>query len=166
MKESAWNRRSVLKSLGLAAVGVPLVGNSIENSRKEINSLPLFKNDKRKLKEPVKAIVCGAGGRGWLAYSSYALKYPDELQIVGVAEPIPYRRERMANAFNIPEKHQFVTWEHVFDLPKFADAIIITTPDDCIMARQWQVWSWVTICCLKKPSHNPGTSATKFLKWL
>ena len=47
-----------------------------------------------------------------------------------MAEPIPYRRERMARAFNIPEKHQFVTWEHVFEIPKFADALIISTPDD------------------------------------
>ncbi len=130
MSQSNWNRRNVLKSLGLAAVGAPLVGNSIESSKKQINSLPLLENDKKKLKEPVKAIVCGAGGRGWLAYSSYALKYPDELQIVGVAEPIPYRRERMAKAFNIPEENQFVTWEHVFEKPKFADAIIVTTPDD------------------------------------
>ncbi|MCP4311755.1 MAG: Gfo/Idh/MocA family oxidoreductase [Bacteroidetes bacterium] len=36
----------------------------------------------------------------------------------------------MSKAFNIPEEHQFVTWEHVFELPKFADALIVTTPDD------------------------------------
>ena len=127
---SNWSRRTVLKSLGMAAVGAPLAGKTIDTKNTETNSLPLFRNDKKKLKEPIKAIVCGAGGRGWGAYSSYARKYPDELQIVGVAEPIPYRRERMAKAFNIPEEHQFVTWEHVFELPKFADAIIITTPDD------------------------------------
>jgi predicted dehydrogenase len=79
---------------------------------------------------PVTAIVIGAGSRGWGAYSSYGLRYRDELKVVGVAEPIPYRRERMAKAFNIPEKHQFVTWEHVFEIPKFADALIVTTPDD------------------------------------
>jgi predicted dehydrogenase len=30
----------------------------------------------------------------------------------------------------IPEENRFVTWEHVFDRPKFADAVIISTPDD------------------------------------
>lgn len=130
MAESNWNRRTVLKSLGLAAVGAPLAGKAIDSNIAEINSLPFFKRNKKKLDKPVTAIVCGAGSRGWIAYSSYARKYPDELQIVGVAEPIPYRRERMAKAFNISKENQFVTWEHIFEKPKFADAIIITTPDD------------------------------------
>lgn len=50
--------------------------------------------------------------------------------MVGVAEPIPYRRERISKAFNIPKEKQFVTWEHVFEVPKFADALFITTPDE------------------------------------
>ena len=37
MSNSTWNRRTVLKSLGLAAVGVPLVGNSIEKNALKIN---------------------------------------------------------------------------------------------------------------------------------
>lgn len=130
MSKSNWNRRNVIKSLGLAAVGAPLAGNAIETEHTVMHSLSAFKKDKKKLDKPVTAVVCGAGSRGWIAYSSYARKYPEELQIVGVAEPIPYRRERMANAFNIPKEQQFVTWEHVFEQPKFADAIIITTPDD------------------------------------
>jgi predicted dehydrogenase len=91
---------------------------------------PLYLSRKRKAGKTITAIVIGAGSRGWGAYSSYGIKYPEELQVVGVAEPIPYRRERMAKAFNIPEDKQFVTWEHVFEVPKFADALIITTPDD------------------------------------
>lgn len=129
MKEPNWNRRSILKSLGLAVVGTPFSGYAIESKSNEIKSIPLFKKDSIKLDKPVKAIVCGAGNRGGV-YSSYAQKYPEELQIVGVAEPIAYRRERMANAFNIPKKHQYVTWEHVFKEPKFADAIFVTTPDE------------------------------------
>ena len=135
MEKKHWNRRELLKSLGVTAAAAPLAasgpfkGMSSEVSPvKEILPYPLKRD--RKPGRPVTAIVVGAGSRGWGAYSSYGLKYPDELQIVGVAEPIPYRRERMAKAFNIPEKHQFITWEHVFELPKFADAIIVTTPDD------------------------------------
>lgn len=124
-----WNRRNILKSLGLAAVGVPLAANSMASENK--GRLISFPNkESKKLNKPVKVIVIGAGSRGWGAYSSYGLKFPEELQVVGVAEPIPYRRERISKAFNIPEKNQFVTWEHVFEVPKFADALFITTPDD------------------------------------
>jgi predicted dehydrogenase len=135
MEKKHWNRRELLKSLGVAAAAAPLAASSpvkgMSSEGKAVHKiLPYPLKRDRKPGKPVTAIVVGAGSRGWGAYSSYGLKYPDELQIVGVAEPIPYRRERMAKAFNIPEKHQFVTWEHVFELPKFADAIIVTTPDD------------------------------------
>ncbi|MBR9989784.1 MAG: Gfo/Idh/MocA family oxidoreductase [Gemmatimonadetes bacterium] len=81
------------------------------------------------LAAPVTAITLGAGMRGNV-YGDYAVEYPDRLTIVGVAEPIPIRQERYAARHAIPETHRFVTWEHVFERPKFADAIIITTPDD------------------------------------
>ena len=129
MKNKSWKRRDVLKSLGLAAVGIPAVGNAYSNVNTN-KSIPSLIHNREDLKKPVKVIVIGAGNRGWSAYSSYGLEFPDELQVVGVAEPIPYRRERISKAFNIPEKNQFVTWEHVFDVPKFADALIIATPDE------------------------------------
>ncbi len=77
---------------------------------------------------PITAIVLGAGGRGNV-YAGYANRYPGEMRIVGVAEPIPYRNERMAKTHDIAKDNRFVTWEHVFERPKFADAVIITTPD-------------------------------------
>jgi len=52
------------------------------------------------------------------------------LSLSGVAEPIPIRNERYAKKHEIPDENRFVTWEHVFERPKFADAIIITTPDN------------------------------------
>jgi len=130
MEKKQWNRRDLLKSLGMAAAAVPLSG-TIAARRASVNEIrPISFGGEKKSGKPLTAIVIGAGSRGWGAYSSYGLKYPDELKVVGVAEPIPYRRERMASAFNIPEEHQFVTWEHVFEVPKFADALIVTTPDD------------------------------------
>ena len=130
MDKKNWNRRELLKSLGLVAAAGPLTAGMPADKEFTHELAPLILNKDRKPGKPVRAIVIGAGSRGWGAYSSYGLKYPDELQVVGVAEPIPYRRERMAKAFNIPENQQFVTWEHVFDVPKFADALIVTTPDD------------------------------------
>jgi len=81
-----------------------------------------------KPKRPVTAAVMGAGGRGNV-YAGYARKYPEELKIVGVAEPIPYRNESLAAAHGIPAERRWPTWERAFDGPKFCDAIIVTTPD-------------------------------------
>jgi len=114
----------------MAAVAAPMVKHAHAGNSEGLREIPLHNKSSKKLKEPVKVIVVGAGSRGWGAYSSYGLKFPEEFQVVGVAEPIPYRRERISKAYNIPEKNQFVTWEHVFEVPKFADALVITTPDD------------------------------------
>ena len=81
-----------------------------------------------KLAKPVTAIVLGAGNRGNI-YGSYALQYPDNLDIVAVAEPLEIRINRFSEKHNIAAEYQFKTWEDVFSRTKFADAIIITTPD-------------------------------------
>ncbi len=44
---------------------------------------------------PIRAIIVGAGHRAML-YASYAQLHPDELQIVGVADPMAYRRDMVA----------------------------------------------------------------------
>lgn len=130
MEKKHWNRREMLRSMGLAAMAGPLTAG-IPAEGATVNEIsPIFFKKDRKPGKPIRVVVIGAGSRGWGAYASYGLKYTDELVVVGVAEPIPYRRERMAKAFNIPEEQQFVTWEHVFDVPKFADALFITTPDE------------------------------------
>ena len=130
MNSKKLNRRSAIKALGIAAVATVL-----PTTRTYTNNTGMFTKSKQgvgnqKSSKPVTVIVIGAGQRGWDAYSSYGIKFPEELQVVGVAEPIPYRRERISKAFNIPEKNQFVTWEDVFKRPKFADALFITTPDE------------------------------------
>lgn len=76
----------------------------------------------------ITAITLGAGARGTV-YGRYALEFPEEIKIVGVAEPVPFRNERYAKSHGIEDANRFTTWEHVFERPKFADAIIITTPD-------------------------------------
>lgn len=81
------------------------------------------------LDKPITAITLGAGARGNV-YGNYAVNFPKNLDIVGVAEPIKIRNERYTKKHNIPETNRFDTWERVFERPKFADAIIITTPDN------------------------------------
>ena len=77
---------------------------------------------------PVTAVTLGAGNRGNV-YGGFAAAYPDQLKIVGVAEPNPVRHRRYRERHAIPAEHAFPTWEHVFERPKFADAVIVSTPD-------------------------------------
>lgn len=78
---------------------------------------------------PVTAIVIGAGSRGSV-YAAYSAQYKNALHIVGVADPNDIRRTQMASAYGIQEEHCFRDWSEVFRVPKFADAVIIATPDN------------------------------------
>ncbi len=121
------NRRQWLQSVGTFAAGTALASPSLDRLLRD----PLL--DPRDqplptLEKPLTAIVAGAGNRG-NTYAGYSLKFPSDLQIVGFAEPIPFRRDRFAGKYAIEARHQFTTWEEIFQVPKFADAVIITTPD-------------------------------------
>ncbi|MEN8156626.1 MAG: Gfo/Idh/MocA family oxidoreductase [Bacteroidota bacterium] len=132
MATKKWNRRDLLKSFSAAAIGAAVAKPALGNQVSQANpTLPEFLINRkyRKPGEPVTAVVLGAGNRG-NAYASYAEKFPDELKIVGVAEPIPHRREQFSKRYNIKKRYQWVTWEHALEIPKFADALIITMPDD------------------------------------
>jgi predicted dehydrogenase len=75
---------------------------------------------------PVTAIVIGCGNRGQV-YSTYAEDHPSELKIVAVCDPKQFRRVELAKRMQAAQ--QFSDWHQVAALPKFADAVIITTPD-------------------------------------
>ena len=76
------------------------------------------------------AILIGAGDRGARAYAPYALAYPNELQIVAVAEPEVERRTKLQQAHKIPSENCFETWEEALQLgQKMADIAIICTLD-------------------------------------
>ena len=77
---------------------------------------------------PVSVIVVGAGGRGW-GYGTYATACPDQVQVVGVAEPRAFHRERMAEAHHIPAENVFRSWREMAARPQFADAVLICTQD-------------------------------------
>jgi len=118
-----------LKSWGIAAGSSALPFSSWATNEKGEKILLPDNPLHQKLSKPVTAITCGAGSRGNV-YGGFALAYPDQLDIVGVAEPIPIRNERYSKKHNIPDENRFKTWEDVFKRPKFADAIIISTPDN------------------------------------
>ena len=76
----------------------------------------------------LKLAVIGAGSRG-STHASYALEHPDELEIVGVAEPRDFYREQLADLHSIPSENITKDWRDWLTREKFADAIIIATPD-------------------------------------
>lgn len=118
-----WTRRKALKTMGwlTAASAIPTKALADIIERQYVPDY--FENYKRPDK-PVTCITLGAGNRGNV-YGNYAAKYPEDLDVVGVAEPIQIRRERYSNKHDIPANRQFTTWEHVFEQPKFADAVDI-----------------------------------------
>lgn len=124
------NRRKLIKNIGITIGAIVISKDSlakidVNRYRYEIPANPLHKP----LKKAVTAVVIGAGSRG-NTYANFAVKYPEQLDIIGVAEPIPLRRTRFMEKHAIDQKNSFTTWEEVFKRPKFADAVIITTPDD------------------------------------
>ena len=88
----------------------------------------LYPDNLRPVDQPITAIVIGAGKRGNI-YGSFALHFPDQVKMVGIAEPNPVRNERFATHHNIPPENRFSSWEDVFKKPRFADAVIISNPD-------------------------------------
>lgn len=75
------------------------------------------------------AVVVGFGDRG-ATYASYAMEHPEELEIVGVAEPNPVRRETARNRHNIPADQLYTSWQDLAAQPKMADFAIIGTQDN------------------------------------
>ena len=78
--------------------------------------------------EQKSAIIIGAGNRGQ-TYASYSLTYPNELKIVGIADPNPEKRDKFIHLYNLNDSQCYDSWESIFDQPKLADVAIITTQD-------------------------------------
>lgn len=154
------DRKEFLKSLGLLTAGAAFI--SSEQSLKAvtkaagvpdlIESGGLMATDpeldfpvkglKASVKGgPVKVVIIGAGNRG-RAYSQYARMFPECMQIVGVSDIRDSRKNTMGDNFNVPQEHRFGDWSEVFKVPKFADSVVIATPDDthyhpCMKALEW-----------------------------
>ena len=69
----------------------------------------------------LKAIVLGAGYRG-RAYAEYAQAHPDQLEIVGVADPV--------QAEAIPAPRYWKDWKDCLNDRPEADIVMITMPDN------------------------------------
>ena len=95
--------------------------------------------------EPIKAILVGAGQRGAKDYGPYALRHPELLQFVAVAEPKAERRLQFAQEHQIPPENQFPSWEDLLSRPQMGQAALICTQD--------QMHTEPTLAALQKGYH-------------
>ncbi|HEY45420.1 MAG TPA: Gfo/Idh/MocA family oxidoreductase [Anaerolineae bacterium] len=79
--------------------------------------------------DPIDAVLIGAGQRGANDYGSYALRHPDRLRFVAVAEPVPERRTRFARQHHIPLDEQYGHWQDLLSGPQKARGALICTQD-------------------------------------
>ncbi|XP_066283752.1 putative oxidoreductase YteT isoform X2 [Branchiostoma lanceolatum] len=77
---------------------------------------------------PVRALIVGAGSRGEV-YSRFSLDNSENFQVVGVADPRLFRCQRLQQQYNIPQENVFTDWQEAAEREKFADCVVIATPD-------------------------------------
>ena len=73
-------------------------------------------------------IIIGGGGRGTI-YARHLRELADRVEVVGIAEPRDFFRNRIAAMHRIPPENICSDWHELAARPKFADAVIITTQD-------------------------------------
>lgn len=116
--------------MGLVPAAAPDNFNPDTTEPGELNNMDFGIRDlKAKINRQITVVVVGYGSRG-KTYCSYAERFPDLVKVVGVSDINPVRKEACARLFNIPAEHQFGDFHEILSVPKFADAMIICTPDD------------------------------------
>ncbi len=80
------------------------------------------------MSKPITITLVGAGLRGMI-YSKYASERKNGMQIVAVAEPDEFKRNRAREQFGIDEKCCYKSWDELFAQPKQSDAVFICTRD-------------------------------------
>lgn len=86
-------------------------------------------SESKEARRPVTVVIIGAGGRGYLTYAPYAKKYPEQMKVVGVAEPDEKRRKMIQEEYRLSSENCFSTAEELFSAPRFADMAFICTQD-------------------------------------
>ncbi|XP_051518525.1 uncharacterized protein LOC127420351 isoform X1 [Myxocyprinus asiaticus] len=77
---------------------------------------------------PVDVIVVGAGNRG-TNYSDYAVIYPNRMRVVGIADPRDFARKKLQQRHKVSDENTYDDWRCIAEREKFADAVLICTPD-------------------------------------
>lgn len=168
-------RRDFLKNLGLATAGVALapqaisagpmsvLNPSIEDVPGELNSLDMhFRSLKAAVDKPITAVVVGAGSRGRV-YGKYGLLYPEAVKFVGVSDINPERKLEFAKNHKISEERRFGDFHEILAVPKFADAMVISLPDDLHFEAAMKALELGYDVLLEKPMAQTADECRKLL---
>ena len=71
-------------------------------------------------------LILGAGSRG--TYYADLIRQNGD-QVIGVADPRPDWCSRLAEDHGVPQSNVFDDWREASNRPRFADAVVIATPD-------------------------------------
>lgn len=99
--------------------------------------------------KPITAIVLGAGQRGANVYAAYALSFPNELKIVGVAEPRADRRAAFAKEHGIPESAALQAGRTRSDRTNSQTVYLSAHRIGCTSSRSCRRWKRAMTCCAK-----------------
>lgn len=80
------------------------------------------------MEKPIKIVLLGAGNRANV-YASVGLEYPEKMQVVGIVDPDPIRRELMRERYAVAHENCFEDVSQFVQREKFADAVINGTMD-------------------------------------
>ncbi|XP_043531881.1 uncharacterized protein zgc:154075 isoform X5 [Chiloscyllium plagiosum] len=76
----------------------------------------------------VEVIIIGAGNRGQ-TYAFFSKDFPERMKVVGVADCRLIARQNLQMKYSIQDCNIFSDWREAAKREKFADAVIIATPD-------------------------------------
>lgn len=72
--------------------------------------------------------ICGMGNRG-TKYASKQFEFPDDMEVVAIADPRPVALETANKYLKLPETALFSSAEEMLSQPRLADVMIISTQD-------------------------------------
>ncbi len=78
--------------------------------------------------KPITAVIVGGGHRS-VIYADYSLTHPEQLKIVGIADPNPERREMCRLKYGFPAENCFENAAALAERGRIADAVINGTMD-------------------------------------
>lgn len=76
----------------------------------------------------ISVVLIGAGNRG-MTYTDIMARFPEQYEVVAVAEPIESRRNHVKERHHLPEDRCFTDYRDLLRLGKIAELAIISTMD-------------------------------------
>ena len=105
----------------------------------------------------VTAILIGAGQRGMNVYADYALRHPDELRFVAVAEPDARRRDMFRALHGIAPENAYAGFEPLLDRPQISDLALVCTQDNLhALPARLALAKGYHVLCEKPMSKDPA----------